>query len=111
VKLRYCAGRRIHPQAAGAHVVVSPLQRARQLFLHVLLDGRPQVFCVLRQLHRSINHDRHARCRLGHVHVVDLDADERIRKRCHRKRRIDLRDKRFTFMLLLVTCQLDTTRV
>lgn len=94
MKLRYGAGRRIHPQAAGAHVVVAPLQRARQLFLHVLLDRRPQVFCVLRQLYRSIDHDRHAGCCLGHVHVVDLDADERIRKRCHRKRRIDLQNKR-----------------
>jgi len=94
MKLRYSSGRRIHPQAAGAHVVVAPLQSARQLLLHVLLDGWPQVFRVLRQLHRGVNHDRHAGRRLGHVNVVDLDADERVGKRCHWKRRIDLREKR-----------------
>lgn len=86
VQLRYCAGRRVHPQAARAHVVVSPLQRARQLLLHVLFDGRPQMFRVLRQLYSGVNHDRRTRCGLGHVNVVDLDADKRVRKRCHRKR-------------------------
>jgi len=55
-----------------------------------------RVFC---QLHRGINHDRHAGRRLGHVHVVDLDADERVRKRSHRKRRIDLQDKRYRLIL------------
>lgn len=90
MKLRYGAGRRVHPQAAGAHVVVAPLQRACQLFLDVLFDGRTQVFRVLRQLYRGVHHDRRAGCRLRRVNVVDLDADERVRERRHRKRRVDL---------------------
>lgn len=92
--MRYGAGRRIHPQAAGAHVVVASLQRAGELFLHVLFDGRAQVFRVLRQLHRGVHHDRRARRRLRHVNVVDLGADERVRERRHRKRGIDLEKKK-----------------
>lgn len=90
MQLRYGTGRRIHPKAAGAHVVVAPLQCARQLLLHVLFDGRTQVFRVLRQLHRSVHHDRGSRRGFGRVNVVDLDADKRVRERGHRKRGIDL---------------------
>lgn len=100
MQLRYGAGRRIHPQAAGAHIIVAPLQRARQLLLDVLFDGRPQVFRVLRQLDRGVHHDRRARRSLGHVDVVDFDTDECVRERCHRKCGIDLGKKTDVFRLL-----------
>lgn len=52
------------------------------------------MFRVLRQLYRGVDHDRRAGRRLRRVNVVDLDADERVRERRHRKRRIDLEMRR-----------------